>query len=220
MGDFQFADIIFLAVIAVFILLRLRHTLGKDVGFDPRENLHKAATEAQADPHVVSETIEDVAPKEDEAFTALPEGSLAEDIRAIKAADASFNMDQFLHGARTAFEWVFEAFHKGDKATLKSLLSPEIYTAFEAEIIARDAANETSDATLVAVHEAKITEAKVVGKQAQITVSFDTEQVHLLRNANGDVIEGDASLFEHVKDEWVFARDVNSKSPNWIVLDT
>lgn len=222
MSDFPFADILFLAAIAIFIGLRLRNTLGKDVGFDPREAAAtRAAQAAEAAQRVETATMKDVTPViEDEAADSLSEGELAENIKAIKAIDQQFSLTNFKHGARTAFEWIFEAYQKGDKDALKPLLATDIYVAFAAAIDERNAAGHVSGSTLVKVHEVEVLSAVLQNKIARLTVRFASEQVHVTRDAEGQVVEGSANEFIRVNDEWVFERDLTSKSPNWTVMDT
>lgn len=219
---FQYGDIIFLAIVAVFVLLRLRSTLGKDSGIDPRELWKNASRETVETEKTVTFperpkkiTQDDVVPVRLQANQAVSDG-----LKAIRQADSQFSTTDFLTGARMAFEWVVEAFSKGDKDKLKMLLSDERYQHFAADIDARAGSGTTQETTIVSVLDTDITEAILQGGKAQITVQFTSEQIHVERDKDGTIIGGDPSHIEKVIDVWTFERPVNSRDPNWKIAAT
>jgi predicted lipid-binding transport protein (Tim44 family) len=220
---FQYGDVIFLGLIAVFVALRLRSMLGKNSGIDPREIWKQASRDVAAPkPSVITERPARARPVDEELVPAALKDNtvVADGLKAIKAADATFNTSEFVGGAKLAFEWVVNAFAKGDKDKLRALLSPERFGHFAADIDARAASGVTQENTLVAVLAADITEAALRGSRAQITVQFTSEQIHMTRDKDNNITSGDPSHIEKVIDVWTFERDPGSRDPNWKIMAT
>lgn len=227
MGDgVQFFDIIIFAAIAVFLGLRLRSVLGRRTGNErqrdpfkpvaPREDaardkvvpLPDRLRPPQAEPgHAASEAPADAGP-------ALP------GLDQIRGADPSFSPGGFLAGARAAFEMIVGAYAAGDAATLRPLLSDEVFENFNNAIKARNRAKETLETTLVGITSADIVEAELQGRIALVTVKFVSEQVNVTRDAEGRVVEGDPSTVAKVTDIWTFSRNTRARDPNWTLVAT
>jgi len=218
--NFQYGDIIFLAMIALFIAFRLRAMLGKNSGIDPKD-VWKNATRNNTTEKVVPFPDKNKKPEDDfipANFQVSPE--TASGLRAIKLSDATFNITEFLAGAKTAFEWVVDAFSKGDKDKLKILLSEERFKHFceEIDLHANDEAKR--ETTLVAITACDITEAGMKGKIAFITVQFTSEQINLMRDKDKNIVQGDPSVTEQTIDLWTLERDISSRDPNWKIVAT
>ncbi len=225
MDTFQFADIIILALIAGFIALRLRNTLGKDVGHRPdttnlRRQMGKELEERVISMPGVKVTVEEKKQEAlDKAFEALEE-PIKTKVEKVKAKDPSVDITEFTEGAKGAFEWAVKAFNDGDKSTLKQILSKEVYQEFEEAMIDRESSAAKADTTLVSIELAELTDAQVKSTKIQMTMKFMSDQIHVVRNEEGAVISGDASEITRVEDEWVFERSVKSRDPNWTIIDT
>ncbi len=226
MTDFPYADLVLLALAAVFVLLRLRNNLGKQIGFDPRdkpESRNALRSSLTAEAAARAGELDSASPSRaaaDPLLDAMPPGATRTSFEAMRQMEPSLTVKSFLEGAKGAFEWVFNAFHKGDRATLKSLLAPEVFAEFEAALKAREDAHLSSQGTLVAITDATIEEAVLEKRTARITVRFHSEQIQVSKDAQGAVIEGSPSAIHHVEDEWVFERELGARSPNWIVSAT
>lgn len=226
MGEgFQYGDLIFLGLIAVFIALRLRSMLGRDNGVDSQESWRQAARDTGADKVIPMPSLagrfQKKEKEEDTAFEALKQNTaVADGLRAIKQADAQFSATEFLSGSKLAFEWVVGAFSKGDKDKLKMLLSEDRYREFVAEIDRNTESGKFPETTLVAITAADITEAALMGTRAQVTVQFTSEQIHIVRDKDKNIISGDQSAIEKVVDIWTFERDTSSRDPNWKITAT
>jgi predicted lipid-binding transport protein (Tim44 family) len=221
--NLPYADIIILALIAGFILLRLRSILGDKSGNDNPSFFNKVLPPAGKQEPIVQLDEKSLKPKlreePDSYLVTLGTGEVPDMLNAIKVRDPQFSATHFLQGARAAFEMVFDAFTKGDKATLKMLMSEAIYQHFSTEIDARDPARK-AETTLVSVSAKDITHVSLVGNVAQISVHFLSEQVSVVRGEGGAIVEGDPSHIEHVEDHWVLERDTTSKNPNWKIIET
>lgn len=221
-------DIIILLVLAWFVLSRYKKTLGMkmdDEGDAPRRQnpLRPARRDENADIYQRNADRMRAAPvveNDGPALADISNPSVSKGLMEIKAADPSFNARDFTLGARSAFEMILQAFAKGDRDTLKSLLSAEIYEDFEQEITDRETREVSEEVTLVAIRQADITAASVRGKHAEISVQFVTEQIVVDRDKEGNIVGGDASSSVQVSDEWTFTRDTRSNNPNWTLIAT
>lgn len=238
MGNgFQFFDIILFAVIAAFLILRLRNALGRRDGHegdagDRFGDFTDTPTPPRSDdgpsgndnviplPNQHAEPAHDPWAPEKAAADNEPASALGQGLARIASADGAFTPDGFLNGARGAFEMILTAFAVGDVKTLKSLLSEEVYHNFAAAVRSREDAGEVLEETLVGIKSAEIVEAELDGRLANVTVKFVTEQVSALRNASGDIIDGNPSEVITVTDFWTFSRDTRSRDPNWTLVAT
>jgi len=228
MGDgVQFFDIIIFAAIAVFLGLKLRSVLGRRTGNErPRDPFGPLSTgDAAGRDKVVPlpDRTRGPAVEPTPAPAEAPGGSAADripGIAQIRAADPSFDTNAFLAGARAAFEMIVADYAAGDAATLRPLLSDEVFERFNAAIQARNQAKETLETTLVGILSADIVEAELQGKTAFVTVKFVSEQVNVTRDAEGKVIEGDPHTVTKVTDIWTFSRNIRSRDPNWTLVAT
>lgn len=208
--------IVLLAMIALFVGLRLYSVLGQRTGHEQRP-----LTRPEATPGVEAPAAKADAP----AATAEPQGMAfdshaAAGVRAIIAADASFDVSRFLEGAQGAYRMILEAFWKGERDELNWLASPEVKAAFEAAIAEREAAGHTLDNRLVAIERASIDQARLEGSDAEIDVRFDAFVVAVTRDKDGEVVAGSLSDAIPTHDVWTFRRDLKSGNPNWLLVET
>ncbi|MDA1089111.1 MAG: Tim44/TimA family putative adaptor protein [Proteobacteria bacterium] len=232
MGEnFQFIDIIFFAMVAAFLVLRLRSVLGRRDGHenkfdDPFKKQQKEQSQESPDENVVplpdrrDKASRADAEKATEDKPADDDGPLAEDYKKIRALDPSFDPKEFLSGARIAFEVILGAYSSGDAGALKPLLNPEVLANFTKAIRDREQAGETLEDTLVGILSAEINEAFVESRTVNVTVKFVSQQINSTRDENGDVIDGNPNAVIDVTDFWTFARDTKSRDPNWSLVAT
>jgi predicted lipid-binding transport protein (Tim44 family) len=223
MGDFQYFDIILFAMIAAFLVLRLRSVLGRRTGNERRRDLFpprpaRVADKPAAEKVAGAEAGDIVAPVL--APAAQPVNSVVEGINRIRRADPGFEPSQFLAGARTAFEMIVTAFAKGDKETLRPLLSDEVFRPFEQTINERVAAKETVETRELKLDEAEIVEADMFGRTARVTVKLVSHQISVTRAMDGSIVDGDPDHAVEKTDYWTFARDTRSADPNWTLVAT
>ena len=209
-------EIVLLAMVAVFVGLRLYAVLGRRTGHEQQPVTRPEAV-AGADP---APAVTDVAPDRPEASGLVYEEGAAAGIRAIVSADNSFDVARFLDGAQSAYRMVLEAFWKGDKQELAYLTGGEVLAAFEEAIDQREAAGHKLDNRLVAIERAVIDDARLDGRIARITVRFDADIAAVTRNAEGEVIAGSLEDAITVRELWTFQRTLGSSDPNWLLVDT
>ncbi|CCQ75629.1 Tim44/TimA family putative adaptor protein [Magnetospira sp. QH-2] len=229
-GGFQFFDIILFALVAGFLVFRLRSVLGRRDGHegnykDPYQPDPKADSETD-DPGRDNDNViplPDRSPREDrldDEEIIDPDNPLEAGLVQIRIADPTFDPQGFVGGAQGAFEMIVGAFAAGDRKTLATLLSPEVLSNFETVIDQRESAKETVEHELVGLRKPEILEAEMQDDWARVTVKFVSEQVNVVRDEDGKVVEGDPNYVDKVTDFWTFARDVRSPDPNWALVAT
>jgi predicted lipid-binding transport protein (Tim44 family) len=225
---------ILLLAVAVLIIVKLWSVLGQRTGrerppYDPYSAPDTAVRNASGDKVVTlpQRNAESARPPEAAegsperyAGFAAPGSPVARGLDAVSAADRSFDVKQFITGARAAYEMIVTAYATGDRRSLKGLLEREVYDGFEAVIRQREARGETVETRFVSIDASEIINVQVRGKVAQITLRFVSQLVSATRNRNGNVIDGSADAVTSVTDVWTFAREVTSRDPNWKLVAT
>ncbi len=218
-GGFQFIDIILFALVAAFLILRLRSVLGRRDGHQgPAQDPFRPQPKKEAADNEVVRLPErgEAGPIPADIASGAPQAGLTQ----IRIADPRFDEKEFIAGAGVAFEMILTAYVGGDVSTLKPLLSPEVFANFSTSIADRSAAGDVLETTLVGIQKSEIEDAAMVGRMAHVTVRFTSEQVTVTRNAAGEIVEGDPERVTTVSDVWTFARDTRSPDPNWILVAT
>jgi predicted lipid-binding transport protein (Tim44 family) len=217
-GGFQAIDIILFAVLALFLIFKLGSVLGRR----GEDEGHKADTLSVPDRN--SATNDNVVelqgrhtPTAEEIASMTP---LEAGIAQIKIADPSFREKEFIKGARMAFEMILDAFAKGDVKLLKTLLDTTVFENFSGAIQEREKAGHELETTIVGIDESEIVRASLDKNLASVTVKIVTEQVNALKDAAGEIIEGDPANVVKVTDVWTFCRNTKSNSPNWLLVAT
>ncbi len=220
-NGFPFFDIILFAMVAGFLILRLRNVLGRRDGHEGgHHDLFRAERRADETPdnviHIPGRDDPDATSADDES----PQTPLAAGLIQIKDADPGFDGEGLLSGAQIAFEMILGAYASGDRKALKPLLNAEVFDNFSHSIQDREDQGHTLDETLVGIRSVEIVEAYMEGGEAYVTVKFISEQVTVTRDAEGNVVEGDPNVVSEVTDFWTFARDMRSRDPNWTLVAT
>ncbi len=219
MGDgFVFIEIVIFAMIAAFLVYRLRSVLGRRTG-EERQRPNPFTPRPGAPDNVVPLPGRD-RPAAEPAVDPDEPVSLAAALAQIKGVDPGFDEKHFLQGARGAFQMVVEAFAKGDTATLRPLLSDEVYENFARAVRERQAAGETLETRIERITDADVIEARLDGRTALVTVKFVSEQMNVVRNTAGAVVDGDPNAVVEATDVWTFARNTRARDPNWSLVET
>ena len=221
------ATIVF-AIVAIFVVYKLRQVLGTRTGSERRPMDITPPPPPAAGPAPDNVVAFGAArrpspppPPTDRWRGIAGEGTpLAQGLDAIAASEPQFNAGEFLGGARGAYEMIVGAFAAGDLATLRRLLSPDVLQNFARAIEARKAAGQTMKSTLVSIDKAEIVDARVVGRDASVAVRFATKLISATLDSAGNVIEGsDSAVADHL-DVWTFSRALGARDPNWLLAAT
>jgi predicted lipid-binding transport protein (Tim44 family) len=207
--------LIILAMVFVFVALRLWSVLGRRTGHE--QPMPKA--DAMIAPRSTSLTV----PQTEQAQIAQESAtapSAAAGLRTIAQAEPQFDAIRFLEGARQAYGMILEAFWRGDKAALGEMVDPEVLQAFNDAIDVRDEAGERLDNRLVSVEQARIEDANVEGNVAHIRIRFEADVAAVTRDRDGNVVAGSLSDAVPTHDVWTFSRVLKSPNPNWVLTET
>ena len=194
-NNFGYLDLILLAMIAGFIILRLRNVLGRKTGHQGK---------------VVSGFSE----KKFEEFK-----------KTIKPKKQPTEFDtnqkkQFLKGAEIAYETIINSFAKGDKKSLKDLVTEEMNKNFESAIEERNSKNIKSELTFIGIKSSTIEKFEKTAEALFFTVKFISEIISFKKDKDNNVIEGDPNKIKTVIDRWKFTRKISSMNPNWYLAET
>jgi len=224
MGEGFFLDILIFAMVAAFLVYRLRSVLGRRHG-EERQRPNPLARPPQRDAARGDDNVVPLPGRGAPAPADIPPPytgpvSLEEGIKQIRSADPTFEEKYFLTGARAAFEMIVRAFADGDTATLRPLLADDVYDRFAEAIRKRQAAGETLETRIEAFESVDLAEARMEGRNALVTVRFTTQQVNVTVDAEGNVVDGDPDDAAEVIDLWTFSRNTRSSDPNWLLVET
>ena len=210
--------IVILALVALFIGLRLYSVLGERTGHEQQPILKPADSEARADARVnrPAPAPPVAADLGDLAFipTAGP------GVRALLAADPAFDVARFLEGAKGAYRLILESFWKGDLDALRPHVDDHVFETFASAVKQRELDGVTIDNRLVTIDQAVIAEASVDRNLADLTVRFEADIAAVTRNSTGEVVAGSLSDAVQTRDLWTFRRELGSRDPNWLLIET
>jgi predicted lipid-binding transport protein (Tim44 family) len=212
----HYFDIILFAMVAAFLVLRLRSVLGRRTGHERRPDPVLRRAEPSAGDNIVSLGNRPAPP----LVTATPADAVAAGLERIRSADPGFDPAHFIEGARAAFEMIVAAFAAGEKDRLRPLLADEVYKPFSAAIDEHAASGETLETRIVQIKGIDIAEAGLAGRTARVTVKFVSDQINVLRAHDGSIVDGDPEHPIEKTDFWTFARDTRSPDPNWALVTT
>lgn len=212
-------QLLVLAGIAIFLILRLKNVLGSREGFEKppvtdqspaRRNTGPAFEVIEGGPDL---DITDHVPADSASGKALAE---------MKRIEPTFNVTEFLGGARQAYEMIVMGYERGDLDQIKPFLSEEIYESFVDGVAAREDQGLTIEAEFIGVRETELVSASIDSEtnEAEVTIRFVGELTSAVRDAAGDIVEGSLTAVKRQKDAWVFARTMGADDPNWLLVST
>lgn len=214
-----FLQLLVLAAIAVFLIMRLRNVLGSRDGFEPSQNEQQAQQ-----PRHNFDVIEGTANQEDGdiADHAEPGSAAANALKAMRRVEPDFEVGPFLSGAKGAYEMILLAFERGDISDVRAFLAPQVAEAFDSVIADRKAKGLVTEANYLGTRETALAAAEFnpATGLAEITVRFVGELSLVVRNAAGEIVEGDAKTSRKQRDNWTFARHMGQSDPNWQLVAT
>ncbi|MDC6470154.1 Tim44/TimA family putative adaptor protein [Candidatus Pelagibacter sp.] len=192
--SFEYIDIILLAMIAGFIFLRLRGILGRKTGFEG-----KIQTQFEKE-------FQKINPK-------------------LKQINESFDEEahkDFLKGAKIAYETIITDFSDSDNKLIasKPLLSKKIHDQFKEALLDREKKNYFAEITFVGIKSAEVKKHKKIEDSLEVTVDFVSEIITCIKDKDKKIISGDDEKIKTVYDTWVFAKNIKSSNPNWLLIDT
>jgi predicted lipid-binding transport protein (Tim44 family) len=210
--------IVILALVALFIGLRLYSVLGERTGHEQQPILRPADSDPRVGQPPAQPAPPSTAPTESADLAYLPLAGPG--VRAILAADPAFDVARFLDGAKAAYRMVLEAFWKGDLASVRGHVDDHVFETFSAAVEQRSKDGLKLDNRLIGVDQAVISEATLERGVAIVTVRFEADIAAVTRNSTGEVVAGSLSDAVQTRDLWTFRRDIASRDPNWLLIET
>ena len=198
---FQYLDILILAVIAGLVLLRLRSVLGRRTGHEKTDTSRFTYEEPQKN-------------KEEEVTKIQP------NIDSKPKGDGWFDQKDFLNGASNAYELIVTNFENGNIAALKPFLSEPVMSSFEEVIEKRNANDEKVEFNFIGIESSEIVHKDLKSNPMEVTVRFISEMITCIKNSKDEVISGSVNQVQKITDIWTFAKNKNSKNPNWLLVAT
>ncbi|KQB14615.1 Tim44 domain-containing protein [Rhodobacter capsulatus] len=211
-------QLIVLAAIAIFLILKLKSVLGTRDGYEDEPMPVEAPGPRGPDRFEVIEGGPD-----NDIIDHVTEGSdAAVALAQMKRVEPSFNVGAFLQGSKMAYEMILMAFERGDLSPVRRFLAPEVLEAFETAVADRQRQGLTVEANFLGLRELTLTEATfdATSREAEVTVRFGGELISVARDATGQIVEGDPKTPRKQRDSWTFARVMGSSDPNWQLVAT
>ena len=196
-SNFGYIDIILLAMIAGFIILRLRSILGRKTGHEDKIY-----------PNFSEKKFDDFKKKQEVKFKKIDQSDL----------DNS-EKEKFIKGAEIAYETIITSFAKGDRKNLKTLLTPDMLNNFERAIAEREELGIKSELTFIGMKESNLEKYEKVQNSIFATVKFVSEIISVKKNKDNKIIEGNPDRIKTVTDQWKFTKKISSTSPNWYLAE-
>ena len=220
MNNFPFIDIFILAMIAVFIINRLRNSLGKKTGNETdiaQKFSQKPSKFTESNPDKEIEKSKNQV-KEAKNIILHKNSSINEKLNNIVKVDPSFTVENFIDGAKKAFEYILVKYSENDLKSLKNLLAPQILTNFTDQIKLRQKQKQILGITILKIDDPEIIDVSIVkNKQCFIKLEFKSQQVQTTKDSNNKVIDGNDNLILNISELWTFSKEIKNKNPNWIL---
>ncbi len=216
--DSAVLQLLVLAGIAVFLILRLRNVLGTREGYErPAEPIAAPTPPAKRSFDVIEGGVDD-----DIADHAAAGSSTANALAAMKRAEPDFHVGDFLQGARGAYEMIVMGFERGDLDGLVPFLSRDVFESFDEVVQLREREGLRVEAEFVGVREVELVSASFDDptRTAEVTVKLVGELTWAVRDRDGAVVEGDLNSVKQLRDTWTFGRKMGSDNPNWQLVAT
>lgn len=210
-------QLIVLAAIAIFLILRLRNVLGTRDGFEPDQT---QTTQPNRKFEVIDGSAQEV---DHDILDHVEEGSAAaSSLIAMKQVEPGFNVREFLGGAKSAYEMILLAFERGDLSEVRPFLDDQVAEAFQSVIDARAAKGQVVEAQYLGTRETAISGAEFDSAtgMAEISVRFVSELIVATRDAEGNLVDGDPKASRKQRDVWTFGRHMGQSDPNWQLVAT
>lgn len=215
--DSPVINLLILAGIAIFLILRLKSVLGTRDGFEKPRAAAPTTRRAAQDLEVI-----EGGPDSDITDHVDGESPQARALAAMKRIEPGFSVSEFVQGARGAYEMILMGFENGDLDDIQPFLAEELYDSFVDAVAAREDQGLTIEANFIGVRETGLINATFdeENSMAEVTMRFVGELTSVVRDAEGTIVEGDAKTIKKQKDTWVFARAMGGDDPNWQLVAT
>lgn len=214
-------QLLVLAAVAIFLILKLRNVLGSRDGFEKPQVLDDASS-ARNERRGSNLSVVDGGLDRDIVDHVKPGSPAADALARMKQAEPSFSLGEFLSGAKGAYEMILMAFERGELEPVRPFLSQEVNESLSAAVTERREKGLKIDASFVGLREVSVADASFDARSglAEVTIKFLAELTSVIRNAKGEIVEGNPNEIKRQRDVWTFSRRMGSDDPNWQLAAT
>lgn len=215
----SFIDIIFLMILVAFIITRLYGVFGSNNN-DEKIRVIVKPIDKHAEKNIIENIKKVINENDNTKIQNINDfDNLSEKDKSL-ANIPNFNKENFIHGACRVFEVILQSFSNGNISNIKDLVSSKLWNTLNGIITYRKENNITSEVDFICFEKSEIKDVKLLKNSAKIIVEFISEQINILRNEKGEVIEGDENFVQKITDVWTFERSLNAKNNRWILVST
>lgn len=215
----SFVDIIFLMIAVVFIATRLYSVFGTR-GNDKNVRVIIKSLDKESEGRLAEDIAQIIRESNSGENKAVFDDENCSDQDKLLSKIGGFDKKAFLQSACRVFEMILNAFSMGNIESIKGLVSKKIWDAFNQALNFRKENSLTAEVDFIGFKKSEIKDVKMLKNSVKIVVEFESEQINILRNADGDVIEGDENFVQKITDVWTFERSLNAKNRNWLLVST
>ena len=208
-NSIPYLDILIFAIIAIFLIFRLKNLLGTKTGFDKQTN------DSEIIKNSVSNVVDLKSKSENNNLSKLDL-----ELLALRQIQPDFDVNDFLNGCNSFYKMVLNSFVKGNLDEVKKFIKPAIIKNFNAAIKDRTKEEETLIIDINSFKITKIDSIDINKSVIKITVLFENYQMKALKDKNNKIIDGDLEEEILVKDIWIFQRKIDDNNPNWTLIET
>ncbi|WP_238372154.1 Tim44/TimA family putative adaptor protein [Heliomarina baculiformis] len=210
-------QLLVLAGIAIFLILRLKSVLGTREGFEKPPVTNQSAKSSRPDFEVI-----EGGPDHDITDHVDPDSDAAKELAAMKRVEPAFSLTDFIQGARGAYEMIVMGFERGNLDEIQPYLAEDVFETFVSVVSDREDKGLKITAEFIGIRETRVQEVNFdrATNRAEITMRFVGELTSVVRDEGGDIIEGSETTAKRQKDSWTFARTMGEDDPNWLLVAT
>ncbi|MBL3703465.1 Tim44/TimA family putative adaptor protein [Sulfitobacter sp. BDSS02] len=210
-------QLLVLAGIAIFLILRLKSVLGTREGFEKPPVTNQSAKSSRPDFEVI-----EGGPDHDITDHVDPDSEAAKELAAMKRVEPGFSLTDFIQGARGAYEMIVMGFERGNLDEIQPYLAEDVFETFVGVVSDREDKGLKITAEFIGIRETRVQEVNFdrATNRAEITMRFVGELTSVVRDEGGDIIEGSETTAKRQKDSWTFARTMGEDDPNWLLVAT
>ncbi|MDG2096339.1 MAG: Tim44/TimA family putative adaptor protein [Paracoccaceae bacterium] len=210
-------QLLILAGVALFLIFRLKNVLGTRDGFEPKG---KDVDSTKIEERKNTEDSSDNNLDEEATEYLFDDKNSANALTKIKEIEKNFSLTDFLGGAGSAYEMILMAFQSGKISPVETFLSADVKENFEEAVQEREQKGLSIDADFIGLRDTAVKNISFRDGVAEISVSFLADVKSVVKNNNGEIIEGEEADTKKQFDVWVFSREIGSDNPNWILVET
>lgn len=204
--------LIFFVALAAFLSYRLFSVLGSRGGHEPKDGERVQAPLSGADRAEAGQAQPEAPRRPQEPLPAWAE--------TVTEHYPGFDHTQFLDGAKAAYEMIVQGFARGDLEKIRPFVDPSVFKTFEIAVEGRRNAGQTMDVTFVGIDKVEVVNASLQSRHVEVVLDFKSDQIRVVRDGNGEIVEGDPNRIDLVRDRWTFCRPLGSTDPNWTLTAT